>query len=79
MKGSVLPNRALDPVALLNLYKKVRVKISSNHENATQPEEVAKTIVKLFQVKSLNLDMLLVAMLLLYWKQEKICHTQSFK
>jgi short-subunit dehydrogenase len=47
MKGSVLPNRALDPQSPYSEFvQKVRVKISSDHENATQPEEVAKTIVQ---------------------------------
>jgi NAD(P)-dependent dehydrogenase (short-subunit alcohol dehydrogenase family) len=47
MKGSVLPKRALDPHSPYSeLVQKVSNKISSDHENATQPEEVAKTIVK---------------------------------
>jgi NAD(P)-dependent dehydrogenase (short-subunit alcohol dehydrogenase family) len=47
MKGSVLPKRALDPQSPYSeLVQKVSNKISSDHENATQPEEVAKTIVK---------------------------------
>jgi short-subunit dehydrogenase len=47
MKGSVLPKRALDPESPYSEFvQKVRVKISSDHENATQPEEVAKTIVQ---------------------------------
>ena len=42
-KGSVMSNRALDPKsAYFELVRKVRSKISSDHENATQPEEVAK-------------------------------------
>jgi NAD(P)-dependent dehydrogenase (short-subunit alcohol dehydrogenase family) len=46
MKGSVLPKRALDPQSPYSeLVKKVSAKISSDHENATQPEEVAKAIV----------------------------------
>ena len=46
MKGSVLPKKALDPQSPYSeLVQKVSVKISSQHENATQPEEVAKTIV----------------------------------
>jgi NAD(P)-dependent dehydrogenase (short-subunit alcohol dehydrogenase family) len=46
MKGSVLSKRALDPESPYSKFvQKVRVKISSDHENATQPEEVAKTIV----------------------------------
>jgi NAD(P)-dependent dehydrogenase (short-subunit alcohol dehydrogenase family) len=45
MKGSVMSNRALDPKsAYFEFVRKVRSKISSDHENATQPEEVAKTI-----------------------------------
>jgi NAD(P)-dependent dehydrogenase (short-subunit alcohol dehydrogenase family) len=47
MKGSVLPKRAPDPQSPYSEFvQKVRVKISSDHENATQPEEVAKTIVQ---------------------------------
>jgi len=47
MKGSVMSNRALDPKsAYFDFVRKVRSKISSDHENATQPEEVAKTIVQ---------------------------------
>ena len=47
MKGSVLPKRVLDPESPYSEFvQKVRVKISSDHENATQPEEVAKTIVQ---------------------------------
>jgi NAD(P)-dependent dehydrogenase (short-subunit alcohol dehydrogenase family) len=47
MKGSVLPKRASDPHSPYSeLVQKVSVKISSQHENATQPEEVAKTIVQ---------------------------------
>ena len=46
MKGSVLPKRALDPQSPYSeLVKKVSAKIGSDHKNATQPEEVAKTIV----------------------------------
>jgi NAD(P)-dependent dehydrogenase (short-subunit alcohol dehydrogenase family) len=46
MKGSVLSKRALVPQSPYSeLVKKVSAKISSDHENATQPEEVAKTIV----------------------------------
>ena len=47
MKGSVLSNKALDPNSPYSEFvRKVRFKISSDHENATQPEEVAKTIVQ---------------------------------
>jgi NAD(P)-dependent dehydrogenase (short-subunit alcohol dehydrogenase family) len=47
MKGSVLAKRASDPQSPYSeLVQKVSVKISSQHENATQPEEVAKTIVQ---------------------------------
>jgi len=47
MKGSVMSNRALDPKSPYSEFvRKVRFKISSDHENATQPEEVAKTIVQ---------------------------------
>jgi NAD(P)-dependent dehydrogenase (short-subunit alcohol dehydrogenase family) len=47
MKGSVMSNRALDPKsAYFEFVRKVRSKISSDHENATQPEEVAKAIVQ---------------------------------
>ena len=46
MKGSVLPKRALDPQSPYSeLVQKFTVKTRSQHENATQPEEVAKTIV----------------------------------
>lgn len=46
MKGSVMSIRTLDPRSLyFEFVRKVRSKISSDHENATQPEEVAKTIV----------------------------------
>jgi NAD(P)-dependent dehydrogenase (short-subunit alcohol dehydrogenase family) len=46
MNGSVLPKRALDQQSPYSeLVKKVSAKISSDHENATQPEEVAKAIV----------------------------------
>ena len=45
MKGSVMSKRALDPKsAYFEFVRKVRYKISSDHENATQPEEVAMTI-----------------------------------
>jgi NAD(P)-dependent dehydrogenase (short-subunit alcohol dehydrogenase family) len=47
MKGSVMPKRALDPKSpYFEFVQKVSSKISSDHENATQPEEVAKTIVQ---------------------------------
>src|SRR2546427_12024001 len=47
MKGSVLPKRALDPQSPYSeLVQKFTVKTRSQHENATQPEEVAKTIVQ---------------------------------
>src|SRR5438093_8724487 len=47
MKGSVMSNKALDPKsAYFEFVRKVRSKISSDHQNATQPEEVAKTIVQ---------------------------------
>lgn len=49
MKGSVLPKKALDPQSPYSeLVQKVSVKTTSQHEdkNATQPEEVAKTIVQ---------------------------------
>lgn len=47
MKGSIMSKRALDPKsAYFEYVRKVRSKISSDHENATQPEEVAKTIVQ---------------------------------
>jgi NAD(P)-dependent dehydrogenase (short-subunit alcohol dehydrogenase family) len=47
MKGSVLPKRALDPQSPYSeLAQKVNNKITSQHENATPPEEVAKTIVQ---------------------------------
>ena len=49
MKGSVLPKKALDPKSPYSeLVQKVSVKTNSQHEaeNATQPEEVAKTIVQ---------------------------------
>lgn len=46
MKGSVLPKRALNPQSPYSeLVQKFSVKTRSQHENATQPEEVAKTIV----------------------------------
>ena len=44
MKGSIMSKRALDPKSAF--VRKVRSKIRSDHENATQPEEVAKTIVE---------------------------------
>jgi len=45
MKASVLSKRALDPQSsYLELVKKFNDKTSSAHENATKPEEVAKTI-----------------------------------
>jgi NAD(P)-dependent dehydrogenase (short-subunit alcohol dehydrogenase family) len=45
MKGSVLPKRALNPQSPYSeLVQKFSVITSSQHENATQPEEVAKTI-----------------------------------
>ena len=45
MKGSVMSKRALDSKsAYFEFVRKVRSKISSDHENATQPEEVARTI-----------------------------------
>lgn len=47
MKGSIMSKRALDlKSAYFEFVRKVRSKISSDHENATQPEEVAKTIVQ---------------------------------
>jgi short-subunit dehydrogenase len=47
MKGSVLPKRALDPQSPYSeLVQNVNAKITSQHENATSPEEVAKTIVQ---------------------------------
>ena len=47
MKGSVSSKRALDPKSpYAEFVRKVKFKISSDHENATQPEEVAKTIVQ---------------------------------
>jgi NAD(P)-dependent dehydrogenase (short-subunit alcohol dehydrogenase family) len=49
MKGSVLPKKALDPQSPYSeLVQKVSAKTNSQHEdkNATQPEEVAKTIVQ---------------------------------
>jgi len=47
MKGSIMSNRALDPKSPYSEFvRKVRFKISTDHENATQPEEVAKTIVQ---------------------------------
>ena len=53
MKGSVLPKRALDPQSPYSeLVKKVSAKISSDHENATQPEEVAKAIVDAISTES---------------------------
>lgn len=43
MKGSVLPKRALDPQSPYSeLVQKVNAKITSDHENATSPEEVAR-------------------------------------
>jgi NAD(P)-dependent dehydrogenase (short-subunit alcohol dehydrogenase family) len=45
MKGSVLPKKAQDPQSPYSgIVQKVNAKISSQHENATKPEEVAKTI-----------------------------------
>jgi NAD(P)-dependent dehydrogenase (short-subunit alcohol dehydrogenase family) len=47
MKGSILPKRALDPQSPYSqLVQNVNAKITSQHENATSPEEVAKTIVQ---------------------------------
>ena len=47
MKGSVLPKTALDPQSPYSeLVQKVNAKITSQHENATSPEEVAKIIVQ---------------------------------
>ena len=47
MKGSVLSKRALDPQSPYSEFvQKIRAKISSDHENATQPDEVAKNIVQ---------------------------------
>jgi NAD(P)-dependent dehydrogenase (short-subunit alcohol dehydrogenase family) len=52
MKGSALPKRARDPQSPYSeLVQKVNVKISSQHENATQPEEVAKTIFQAISTK----------------------------
>jgi hypothetical protein len=43
----VSSKRALDPNSpYAEFVRKVKFKISSDHENATQPEEVAKTIVQ---------------------------------
>ena len=45
MKASVLSKRALDPQSpYLELVKKFNDKTYSAHQNATQPEDVAKTI-----------------------------------
>ena len=66
MKGSVMSNRALNPKsAYFEFVRKVRSKISSHHENATQPEEVAKTIVQAILSEKPKFNMLLVVMLLL--------------
>ncbi|PWU79106.1 MAG: short-chain dehydrogenase/reductase [Candidatus Nitrosopolaris wilkensis] len=47
MKGSVLAKRALDPQSpYAELVQKFNAKTSSQHENTTQPEEVAKTIIQ---------------------------------
>ena len=47
MKGSAMSTKALDPQSPYSEFvRKVRSKISSDHENATPPEEVAKTIVQ---------------------------------
>jgi short-subunit dehydrogenase len=47
MKGSVLPKTALDARSPYSeLVQKVNAKITSQHENATSPEEVAKIIVQ---------------------------------
>jgi len=47
MKGSVMPETALDPRSPYSeLVQKVNAKITSQHENATSPEEVAKIIVQ---------------------------------
>jgi NAD(P)-dependent dehydrogenase (short-subunit alcohol dehydrogenase family) len=47
MKGSVLPKRALDPQSPYSeIVQKFTVKTRLQHENAIQPEEVAKTIVQ---------------------------------
>ncbi len=60
MKGSILPRRALDPKSPYSeLVQKVSVKTNSQHEaeNATQPEEVAKTI---FQAISTVIVLLII-------------------
>ena len=45
--GSILSKRALDPQSPYSEFvQKIRAKISSDHENATQPDEVAKNIVQ---------------------------------
>ena len=47
MKGSVLPKRAIDPQSPYSeLVQKFTLKTRLQHENAIQPEEVAKTIVQ---------------------------------
>ncbi len=52
MKGSVLSKRALDPKSPYSeLVQKVSTKITLAHENATQPEEVAKTIFEAISVE----------------------------
>ena len=52
MKGSVLPKRALDPQSPYSeLVQKFSVKTSSQHDNATQPEEVAKTIFQAISIE----------------------------
>src|SRR5712691_322695 len=52
MKGSVFPKRTLDPHSPYSeLVQKVSVKTSSQHENATQPEEVAKTIFRAISIE----------------------------
>jgi NAD(P)-dependent dehydrogenase (short-subunit alcohol dehydrogenase family) len=72
MKGSLLPERALDPKSPYSkLVQKFYGKTNSQHEYAIPPEEVAKTIVQAISVKNQNLDMLLVLMLLLLLEARK--------
>lgn len=80
MKGSVLSKRALDPQSPYSeLVQKVNDKISLQHENATQPEEVAKTIVQAISTDKPEFRYVIGNDAVSHWKQEIKCHIQTSK
>ncbi|HYT01508.1 MAG TPA: SDR family oxidoreductase [Candidatus Acidoferrum sp.] len=82
MKGSILPRRALDPKSPYSeLVQKVSVKTNSQHEaeNATQPEEVAKTIFQAISTVKPEFRYLVGTDAVGLLEARKICHFQSSK